>query len=592
MVLTDDGGFVFNGSISSDLTDRDIYLAKVNRFGNIMAYMDISLIGNDWVDRIIQLSNGNFVTAVSREDVGELALVKVKIIESNEPQFNEIDEQIKFNYPIDSFESLSGEIQIYNMGAGTLNWQIEENSPWLTVSPDSGSSVGETTIVNLVLDPNGLAVGLYETQLTITDPCSGNSPVALTVFLNVYDSNFLLVPGSFFTIQEAVDHANDNSTIILEPGVYTGDGNVEVRVNKPVTIRSTKPNNSTIVRNTIIDCEHNGGFGINSSDPNAVVQGLTIQNSQSYGLSIPIVNNCLLYNNLTGINLHDLSNFKIKNCLIANSQYHAITGGKGIPGSPLIIDIENCTIVDTQPDQWGRNSVIDIKTGEIVMKITNSIFSNESKEYEIFFLPTHSSGNNNLRIANCCLSSGPNSVYIYDLGVTDFTYDPGNIHCDPCFVTIGYWDANGTPGDANDDFWVNGDYHLKSEGWRWDSVRNWWDYDDVTSRCIDAGNPGCPLGDEPMSVPDDPNNTWGENIRINMGAYGGTAEASIPPYDWTLLADLTNDGIVNFEDYAGQVIDWSNSGDCQPGDLNRDGVINMPDLVLLIEDWLKETAWH
>ncbi|MHC4361027.1 MAG: hypothetical protein ACYSTN_09615, partial [Planctomycetota bacterium] len=98
--------------------------------------------------------------------------------------------------------------------------------------------------------------------------------------------------------------------------------------------------------------------------------------------------------------------------------------------------------------------------------------------------------------------------------------------------------------------------------------------------------------DEPMSVPDDPNNTWGENIRINMGAYGGTAEASIPPYDWALLADLTNDGIVNFEDYAGQVIDWPNSGDCQPGDLNRDGVINMPDLTLLVEDWLKETVWH
>jgi hypothetical protein len=79
-----------------------------------------------------------------------------------------------------------------------------------------------------------------------------------------------------------------------------------------------------------------------------------------------------------------------------------------------------------------------------------------------------------------------------------------------------------------------------------------------------------------------------------MGAYGGTAEASIPPYDWTLLADLTNDGIVNFVDYAEQVTDWSNSGDCQPGDLDRDGVgvINMPDLALFVEDWLKETVWH
>ena len=30
----------------------------------------------------------------------------------------------------------------------------------------------------------------------------------------------------------------------------------------------------------------------------------------------------------------------------------------------------------------------------------------------------------------------------------------GNIDADPCFADPGYWDANGTPEDANDDFWV------------------------------------------------------------------------------------------------------------------------------------------
>ena len=59
-----------------------------------------------------------------------------------------------------------------------------------------------------------------------------------------------------------------------------------------------------------------------------------------------------------------------------------------------------------------------------------------------------------------------------------------------------------------------------------------WTYDNITSRCIDAGDPASPLGDEPMSVPRDPNNEYGINLRINMGAYGGTAQASIPPHDW------------------------------------------------------------
>jgi parallel beta-helix repeat protein len=94
---------------------------------------------------------------------------------------------------------------------------------------------------------------------------------------------------------------------------------------------------------------------------------------------------------------------------------------------------------------------------------------------------------------------------------------PGNINSDPLFV------------DA-----ANGDYHLKSEGWRWNMNSESWTYDDVTSPCIDAGDPDSPLGDEPMSVPRDPDNIYGINQRINMGAFGGTAQASMPPRGWVL----------------------------------------------------------
>ncbi|MBN2180672.1 MAG: protease inhibitor I42 family protein, partial [Sedimentisphaerales bacterium] len=67
-----------------------------------------------------------------------------------------------------------------------------------------------------------------------------------------------------------------------------------------------------------------------------------------------------------------------------------------------------------------------------------------------------------------------------------------------------------------DDFWVDGDYHLKSETGRWNPDTQTWVTDDVTSPCIDAGDPNSQVGDEPF-----PN-----GIRINMGAYGGTTEAS------------------------------------------------------------------
>jgi predicted outer membrane repeat protein len=92
----------------------------------------------------------------------------------------------------------------------------------------------------------------------------------------------------------------------------------------------------------------------------------------------------------------------------------------------------------------------------------------------------------------------------------------GNIHVNPLFV------------DA-----ANGDYHLKSEGWRWNTNSESWTWDDMTSLCIDAGDPCSPLGDELMSVPRDPDNIYGVNRHIDMGAYGGTCQASMLPRDWT-----------------------------------------------------------
>jgi len=85
--------------------------------------------------------------------------------------------------------------------------------------------------------------------------------------------------------------------------------------------------------------------------------------------------------------------------------------------------------------------------------------------------------------------------------------------------------------------------------------------------------------------------TSGENLRINMGAYGGTTEASMPPYDWALLSDVTNDGIVDFVDFAHLADIYTDQDDELPADFDRDGDVDYGDLHLLTEDWLKETIW-
>ena len=151
----------------------------------------------------------------------------------------------------------------------------------------------------------------------------------------------------------------------------------------------------------------------------------------------------------------------------------------------------------------------------------------------------------------------------------------GNISVEPLFVD-----------DQNDD------YHLKSNGWRWDIQGNQWVHDDTTSRCIDAGNPGYTLLDEFLIVPDDPNGQFSENVRTNMGAYGGTEEASLPPHNWTLLADITNDGIVDLRDLAVFAQLWRETGTNHPADLNRNQIVNFVDFTAFSNEWLRQTSWH
>jgi hypothetical protein len=182
-------------------------------------------------------------------------------------------------------------------------------------------------------------------------------------------------------------------------------------------------------------------------------------------------------------------------------------------------------------------------------------------------------------------------------GLTGTLGGLGNICADPCFVEAGRWvDANDPnvivePNDPNA-VWLDGDYHLKSEGWYWNMDANQWDWDEVTSRCIDAGNPGSPLGDEALTLDVDPLNRFGENLRVNMGAYGGTAEASMPPYHWALLADLNNDGTVSFVDVGHYAQYWLDAGSELPADLDRDGTVDLTDYALLGQDYLLETSWH
>ena len=97
----------------------------------------------------------------------------------------------------------------------------------------------------------------------------------------------------------------------------------------------------------------------------------------------------------------------------------------------------------------------------------------------------------------------------------------GNLSVDPLFAVAGHWVdrydlAVAVKPDNRDAVWVMGDYHLQSQAGRWDPEAWRWQQDGTISPCIDAGDPTTPTGREPQ-----PNGGI-----INLGAYGGTIEAS------------------------------------------------------------------
>lgn len=271
----------------------------------------------------------------------------------------------------------------------------------------------------------------------------------------------------------------------------------------------------------------------------------------------------------------------ITNCIIAGN--YAAQWGAGIYDSHAVIN--NCVIFGNISD--GSGGGICFRASDVQMKVENSIIWNNEAVVgnQIAIIGSASE----IYLNYCDIKGG--TLAVHDYAGLALHWGIGNIDVDPCFVTSGYWDPNDTPADHGDDFWVDGDYHLKSEGWRWQSDTKEWTRDNVTSRCIDAGNPGMPLDDEPRTLDVDPLLRFGKNIRIDMGAYGGTAEAGIPPHSWSLLADLTNNGMVTLEDYAAQTADWLKCENHQAGDLNRDGIVDISDVVVLAKDWLRQTSW-
>lgn len=87
-----------------------------------------------------------------------------------------------FAYTLGGSAPASQTVNISNTGGGTLAWSVSSNSPWLAVSPASGTGAGTLT---LGINTAGLSVQTYGGTVTVTASGTTNSPQTISVTLAV-----------------------------------------------------------------------------------------------------------------------------------------------------------------------------------------------------------------------------------------------------------------------------------------------------------------------------------------------------------------------------------------------------------------------
>jgi hypothetical protein len=396
------------------------------------------------------------------------------------------------------------------------------------------------------------------------------------------------VPRDFSTIQDAIDYASYGDVVEVSPGTYRGDGNRDIDFKgKAITVRSSSGPAQTIIDCSGSE-GHRGFYFHRGESRNSVLRGFTIKGAILTGSDIPPDSanwNPSPAHPIGGGIYCENSSPSIIECVIQQCSAELGGGIGSVGGSPLIID---CTIEQCQAGGFGEaqsggygagiglfngsdtrivnciiernlgynkslgagvycwnsglmlagcdisfNSADNVKGGGLYCggsstqaTLENCILSNNTAEAGGGILSNSYARTN---IINCTIA---------DNSISASQSSGGGIYADTSYIAvrnsiIWYNDGsavvlNGTltsnpivysdieggysgQGNINREpmFASRGsDYHLRSY-WTTGSSSN-------HSPCIDAGDPQDPIGAEPF-----PNNK-----RINMGAYGGTREAS------------------------------------------------------------------
>jgi len=443
-------------------------------------------------------------------------------------------------------------------------------------------------------------------------------------------------PADFSSIQQALDNARQGDVVVVMPGTYEEQIIFNAR---PVTVRSQAPDDPTVVQATVIryDAEPAVVFRWRE-DSASVLEGFTVtgQGILCAGTSPTISRNVIRNCTGPGIEGQDLATPTIvgntivgnagegiyrchgpvyENTISQNVAGLAHCGGtirnnvissNGQAGGLYFCDgeIAGNVIVGNDVDTDGggiygcggkihHNVIAGNRAGGdggglcecSAAMYSNTIVGNRAGAFGGAISRCSGTVRDNILAFNDAPMTGGihgacNNTYNAfwanaggDLG-GGATSGIGDLVADPSFALNGSWDGHET-ADRSDDSWVDGDYHLRSQAGRWDPEARVWVADSVTSYCLDAGSPSSDWSAE----------LWPHGQRINLGAYGGTRQASFSQADLGHQADLDHDGHVGPSDLQrlGQV--WLFQNELLAADLDRNGYVDFNDFTVLAASW-------